>query len=717
MEGASSASQFGCDSTTDKGGQGASPNTGTVQGGVSSSGQQSDKSNNEKCSIESIDIQINKQSIPIFDKKGIKNNKLYIITDEKGTDITLNVKRKGKCGVVPKDPEKKHPENIKIITKKNKSEEKIDANTTKKSTKPEWKEESLPAKDGESVKINYYDHDYIVATHNEQINRIIKKMFDDICAPLFNFIKQYTELDLRTPKWDYSKFLLNVEFLPYMDFLKLEEIDSNNKLWKNTQITFEDCTSSKKNVNIFSYPNGEFHVVVKLNLKEWVKKWKNRNGSSNQTKTQEEKTEQDSKQRDIIVKEISDSFDNFFKNRNDDKDRKLDDASKLFNIEIYYAYGDGGKKRSLLDSSKIFSFLDLVFSSCSKIAGLLDDIKYIEKPELKSANICVDFAWKYAASDDSTKLGSAKIIKVDVELDGDLLTIHLLELLLSKIPYVGKLIAKTSLLSKNALEILGQKNNLNWYVDLILSLRGKAGIINDKKTISSIESSTTNWPFEIKLNAELSAGITAKGAMGCLIEGIGNNLQFAGPAGSVAGAGVNIVGAIASKAGEVTGSETMKKMGGAICSSETEKSRAGKASFTLAGKFCDPLAFCFSFDGINITALMWKRIDLYTITKLTGEEDGGNYLLRPRCVINYHSDSGWGSSVTNKSECPFMETEKEANKYVRSDCAYWKWLETPEHTKWKTQKSIVDSFREGGAKLVGGLENSIKSAYGLPTFL
>ena len=119
-------------------------------------GGSNDKKQNETCKIDSIDLSVEGTSIPVFNAEGQKNNRLYILTDDSGKDLTLKVKRTGDCG-------KSHKKNSAKIKIKKESAQQGGANNDIKS---EWKEEnkSFEYADDGSVKITYYDRSYIAGT-------------------------------------------------------------------------------------------------------------------------------------------------------------------------------------------------------------------------------------------------------------------------------------------------------------------------------------------------------------------------------------------------------------------------------------------------------------------------------------------------------------------------------------------------------------------------
>jgi len=555
-----------------------------------------EKEEEEGCCFESIDLKIHGKEISIFNKDNkedfAKNDKrIYILTNFNGQKIQVNVKRQN-------EDECRQPEEHSQILVKTKS---VDGEKED--------EDKYKYTENKEVNIFYYNNEYIDKCSSSK--EFLKKVIDFIIlGPIGYFVNNSMGEPLIAQPNNIAGYFKGVK---YLDYFSLPKFNNTHLLHKENNVVFDSCRNKNKTVvNIISYPNLEFVLSVNFDLGEFI-------SSVIEDEKKEDKNTKDQKSKFEKGKE---EINNYIKSSFNTKTEETKSIGKkaLSSSGIKFIVNYEGE-HTIVDSSKITDFIELVCNTFGKIISLLGKLKLIEL-ELKGLNIQFDYKKKYIVNDDYTELGKERTICLGFKplIEGKI-TIHVLEAMLCAIPVAGGVIANISVWAKKIIHIAGLNNYADWFIDFIAD-----GSINitDEITFSTFSNETKKKELqEYKIEVELKAGIKAKGMFGY-----------------IAAAGIKAL-------------NPMLLSG--ITNIQADLEFSGKSSLTFAGG-TKPFAMCLSFDGMEINSKTECVVDFYSISFNIGaiiNKSGKplkKTLIEPRCLIKYELDSGWTFPKENPDE-------------------------------------------------------------------
>lgn len=552
----------------------------------------------EGCYFESIDFEITDEKtnvvhIPIFDNNDSTKNKkqLYVLADsKKGQKITTKIKKEREC----REPK----EHSKILVKTKSTEEK--------------KEDEFSESKG--VEIFYYDDKYI--NEFSKSKDFLYKMLELlILGPIGYYINKFLGKPL-TSFFDASGYFDGIK---YLDFWTLPEFNNGHPFYKENDTVFRSC-KEYEHINIISYPNLKFDLAVNFDLGKF---WSAINEKNKKDETKEDKESILENEKKRIERGIHEKVDNGAKER-----FKKEQESEKEKSDGQIAWDSGGLKftvnydeeeYAIVDVSEVKEFIEFVIDIFVQILNLLNKLSLVEGT-IEKLNINFGYKNNYVVNEDHTKLGKEHNIHFgfDPLIEGKL-TIHLLESLISVIPG-GAIFAAISGLTKKVIKVFGQKDNADWFADLILD--AKINLIDDL-TWSTFKKAEIKMLPEAKAELEFKAGIVAKGWFGYMVA---SGIRAMNPVSPITDLSLDL-------------------------------QWSGKTSFTIAGGVCPSLvAMCLSFDGIQIKSKTEFVVDFYGVSfdVVAGINTSVNY-VKEKFSSNNKKEEETGNNENEKKKKSWIE--------------------------------------------------------------
>ena len=591
----------------------------------------------KKCSIKSIFLEVpndgSTKKIQVFDSENkedeTKNvSKILIITNVKGKDIKATITREGKC---------ENEEHTKISIKSG--------------------TETTSIGEKEAIKIFYYDEEYIHKNSSGYMGWVQKGVNWVMNSPPVHFVNNVLQ---KKPS-----ILLNTispyfkKGIKYFDFFGMPEIESSSPFYKETTITFSDCSGNVKTVTVVSYPDIEFKFDIGINLDKLVKK---SDSSSNNKKSDEKSLGNSSisknQQLALDLKGVVDSFMRNGKNTAPTEDQSAfkiridkdgDDSSKGGSSDKgKMAFTANYEKESIeiFDSSKWMDFIGQPFQLMFELLNPLQNANVLEYV-IPSLNIKINNSWKYALNKDCSKIGHK--LAFDTGLDPLLkldAKVNLIELALNQVPGLGSM-NEIGLLAKTLLKFLGVEDKADLKLDFALKGEVKKNVKYDLPAFPSNENSKedsdkkTDFKFNESKKVSLSSKSLSKGeTFGVVSQSVSTALAPA----------LNAVSPVVSKP-------------------SVDVSVSGESSVTVAGVLWPKQEGCASFDGLEVKAKMEISCNLFSLEQsfATGQSSSSQqkkeielpaFRIPPKCLIKY-ADHTWNYDTPINPGCPLNKNLKD----------------------------------------------------------